>query len=68
MAAVVALALVGGAVVLGLPDLSPATRAHPDDAATRGDIDVKVHTLGELGPRRSMTLAAPTRRRHCCRS
>ena len=30
LAAVVALALVGGAVVLGLPGLSPQTRAHPD--------------------------------------
>ena len=60
LAAVVALALVGSAVVLGLPGLSPKLERIPTIRATRGDIDVKVHTLGELGPRRSMTLAAPT--------
>jgi multidrug efflux pump subunit AcrA (membrane-fusion protein) len=60
LAAVVALAVVGGAVVLGLPTLSPKLDRIPTTRATRGDIDVKVHTLGELGPRRSMTLAAPT--------
>ncbi len=58
--AVVALGLVGSAVVLGLPGLSPTLERIPTTRATRGDIDVKVHTLGELGPRRSMTLAAPT--------
>lgn len=60
VAVVVALAVVGGGVVLGLPDLSPTLDRIPTTRATRGDIDVKVHTLGELGPRRSMTLAAPT--------
>jgi hypothetical protein len=24
----------------------------------RGDIDVRIHTMGELGPRRSMTIAS----------
>jgi HlyD family secretion protein len=60
LAAVVALALVGSAVVLGLPGMSAKVEGIPTTRATRGDIDVKVHTLGELGPRRSMTLAAPT--------
>jgi HlyD family secretion protein len=60
VAAVVAIALVGGAVVLGVPDLSPETEAIPTIRPTSGDIDVRVHTLGELGPRRSMALAAPT--------
>jgi HlyD family secretion protein len=60
IAAVLAIALVGGAVVLGVPDLSPRLETIPTTRPTRGDIDVRVHTLGELGPRRSMTLAAPT--------
>jgi multidrug resistance efflux pump len=61
LAAGVALAVVvGGVVVLGVPTLSPKLDRIPTTRATRGDIDVKVHTLGELGPRRSMTLAAPT--------
>ncbi len=59
-AAVLVIALVGGAVVLGLPDLSPSPEGIPTTRPTRGDIDVRVHTLGELGPRRSMALAAPT--------
>ncbi len=60
IAVVVALALVGGAVVMGLPDVTPRGETIPTVRPTKGDIDVKVHTLGELGPRRSMTLAAPT--------
>ena len=60
IAAVLAIALVGGVVVMGVPDLSPELGTIPTTRATRGDIDVRVHTLGELGPRRSMTLAAPT--------
>lgn len=60
LAAVVALAAIGGGVVLGLPGLSPALDRVPTTRATRGDIDVRVHTLGELGPRRSVTLSAPT--------
>ena len=55
------MALVGGAaVVFGLPDLSPAPDRIPTTRPTHGDIDVKVHTLGELGPLRSQTLAAPS--------
>lgn len=59
-AGVLVIALVGGAVVLGLPDLTPRPERIPTTQPTRGDIDVRVHTLGELGPRRSMALAAPT--------
>ena len=59
-AIVVAVAVVGGVGLLGVPDLSPRSETIPTTRPVRGDIDVKVHTLGELGPRRSMTLAAPT--------
>jgi multidrug resistance efflux pump len=58
--AFVLVAVVGGAVVFGLPDLSPRPDRIPTIRPTRGDVDVRVHTLGELGPRRSMTLAAPS--------
>ena len=37
-----------------VPERIPTTRP------TRGDIDVRIHTMGELGPRRSMTMAAPS--------
>lgn len=59
-AVVLTVALVTGAVALGLQNLTPAPDRIPTTRATRGDIDVRVHTLGELGPRRSMSLAAPT--------
>jgi multidrug efflux pump subunit AcrA (membrane-fusion protein) len=59
-AVAVALAAIGGVAVLGLSGLSPALDRVPTTRATRGDIDVRVHTLGELGPRRSVTLSAPT--------
>ena len=59
-AVIIAIAVVGGVGVLGVPDLSPRSETIPTTRPVRGDIDVKVHTLGELGPRRSMTLAAPT--------
>lgn len=60
IAAVAAMALVGGAAVFGLPDLSPAPDRIPTTRPTHGNIDVKVHTLGELGPLRSQQLAAPS--------
>jgi multidrug resistance efflux pump len=60
IAAIAAMALVGGAAVFGLPDLSPAPDRSRRRGRTHGDIDVKVHTLGELGPLRSQTLAAPS--------
>lgn len=50
----------GGAAVFGLSDLSPVPDRIPTTRPTRGNIDVRVHTLGELGPLRSMALAAPT--------
>lgn len=59
-AAVVVLALVGSVVAFGLADLSPKVERIPTTRATRGDINVQVHALGDLGPRRSMALAAPT--------
>ena len=49
----------GAAVVFGLPDLSPRPEQIPTTRAQRGDVDVRVHTLGELGPRRSIILSAP---------
>jgi HlyD family secretion protein len=49
----------GAAVVFGLPDLRPRPEQIPTTRAQRGDIDVRVHTLGELGPRRSIVLSAP---------
>jgi HlyD family secretion protein len=60
IAAIAAMALVGGAAVFGLPDLSPAPDRIPTTRPTHGNIEVKVHTLGELGPLRSQTLAAPS--------
>ncbi len=60
-AAVGALAFAGVAVVYGVPDLSPAqTGAIPTTRPVLGDVDVRIHTLGELGPRQSMSLAAPS--------
>ena len=58
--AVVVMALIGGAAVFGVPDLSPKLTEIPTPRPTRGDVDVRVYTIGELGPRRSMMLAAPT--------
>ena len=53
--------LVGGAAaVFGVANLTPVPDRIPTTRPTRGDIDVRVHTMGELGPRRSMTLAAPS--------
>ena len=49
----------GAAVVFGLPDLPPRPEQIPTTRAQRGDVDVRVHTIGELGPRRSMMLSAP---------
>ncbi len=58
--AVLVMALVGGAAVFGLPDLSPKLDEIPTTRPVHGNIDVRVHAIGELGPRRSMVLAAPT--------
>lgn len=58
--AIAAAATVSGAAVVGLANLSPAPDSIPTTRPSRGDIDVRVHTLGELGPRRSMTMAAPS--------
>ena len=58
--AVLVMALAGGAAVFGVPDLSPQLNEIPTTRPTRGDVDVRVYTIGELGPRRSMMLAAPT--------
>jgi multidrug efflux pump subunit AcrA (membrane-fusion protein) len=53
--------LVGGVVATrALTSLTPVSKGVPTTHATKGDIDITVHTLGELGPRRSMTLSAPT--------
>jgi HlyD family secretion protein len=60
IAAVLVMALVGGVAVFGVPDLSPKLNEIPTTRPTRGDVDVRVYTIGELGPRRSMMLAAPT--------
>jgi biotin carboxyl carrier protein len=59
--ALAAVALVGGAAaVFGVANLTPVPDRIPTTRPTRGDIDVRIHTMGELGPRRSMTMAAPT--------
>jgi biotin carboxyl carrier protein len=58
--AVLVMALVGGAAVFGVPDLSPKLNEIPTTRPIRGDVDVRVYTIGELGPRRSMMLSAPT--------
>jgi HlyD family secretion protein len=61
LVAIVVVALVGAAAVArGLQNLAPAPDTIPTTRATHGDIDVRVHTLGELGPRRSVSMAAPT--------
>jgi HlyD family secretion protein len=53
--------LVGGAAaVFGVANLTPVPDRIPTTRPIKGDIDVRVHTMGELGPRRSMTLAAPS--------
>jgi biotin carboxyl carrier protein len=49
----------GAAVVFGLPDLRPQPERVPTTRAQRGDVDARVHTLGELGPRRAIMLSAP---------
>jgi HlyD family secretion protein len=49
----------GAAAVFGLPDLRPQPDRIPTIRAQRGDVDVRVHTLGELGPRRAIMLSAP---------
>jgi multidrug resistance efflux pump len=59
-AVAIALAAAGGAAALGVTGLPAGATGVPTTRPTRGDIDVRVHTLGELGPRRSMTLSAPT--------
>jgi multidrug efflux pump subunit AcrA (membrane-fusion protein) len=59
-ALIVLVALVGTAAVFGLSDLSPGPSRIPTTRAVRGDIDVRVYTSGELGPRQSIALAAPT--------
>ena len=60
-AAVAALAFAGAAVVYGVPDLSPVRAGVvPTTRPVIGDVDVRIHTLGELGPRQSMSLAAPS--------
>jgi HlyD family secretion protein len=58
--AVMILALLSGAAVWGLPTLSHREERIPTTRPTRGDLDVRVHTLGELSPRRSMALSAPS--------
>jgi HlyD family secretion protein len=57
---VVVLALAGAAVVLGVPDLSAPQDQMPTTKPTRGDLDVKVHTLGDLRALRASALTAPT--------
>ena len=56
---VIVVAGAGVAVVFGLPELRPQPERIPTIRAQRGDVDVRVHTLGELGPRRAIMLSAP---------
>ena len=49
----------GTAVVFGLPDLRSQPERIPTIRPQRGEVDVRVHTLGELGPYRAMMLSAP---------
>jgi HlyD family secretion protein len=57
---VLALLVAGVAAMKAVPSLTPVAEGVPTTRADKGDIDITVHTLGELGPRRSMTLSAPT--------
>ena len=57
---VAVIAVAGAAAVKGLQTLTPAVDRIPTTRAVLGDVDVRVHTLGELGPKRSTSLAAPT--------
>jgi multidrug efflux pump subunit AcrA (membrane-fusion protein) len=57
---ITAAALAGAAAVTGMQNLAPAATTIPTTRATTGDIDVRVHTSGELAPLRSMSLAAPS--------
>jgi multidrug efflux pump subunit AcrA (membrane-fusion protein) len=57
---VLAVGLAGAAAVTGMQDLAPAAATIPTTRAIKGDLDVRVHTLGELAPRRSMSLSAPS--------
>ncbi len=58
--AVVVLAIAAGAAVFGLPHVTPQPDTVPTTHPTHGDLQVRVHALGELGPRRSMTVSAPS--------
>ena len=57
---ILVLAVAAGAAVYSLPRVS----AQPDEVPTthpiHGDLQVRVHALGELGPKRSMTVSAPS--------
>ena len=57
---VLAVGIAGAAAVTGMQDLAPAAATIPTTRAIKGDIDVRVHTLGELAPHRSMSLSAPS--------
>jgi HlyD family secretion protein len=59
LVAVLVAGAAGAAAVFGLPDLRPRPERIPTTRAERGDLDIRVHTLGELGPRRSLILSAP---------
>ena len=50
-----ALVIIGVVAMRAVSSLSPAGEGVPTTRAAKGDIDITVYTLGELGPRRSMT-------------
>jgi biotin carboxyl carrier protein len=56
---VLMLALGGGAVVVGLPYLTPRPDEIPTTRPVRGDVAVEVHTIGDLRAMRSAALTAP---------
>jgi len=56
---VLMLALGGGAVVVGLPYLTPRPDEIPTTRPVRGDVAVEVHTIGDLRALRSGALTAP---------
>lgn len=57
---VLILFVVGGAAAFALSDWSAPGTGIPTTRPVQGDIDVEVHALGELNPRRTLGLSAPS--------
>lgn len=57
---ILVLAVAAGAAVYSLPRVSAPPDEVPTTHPIHGDLQVRVHALGELGPKRSMTVSAPS--------